>query len=167
MYEEGLDLAAKHWAIYASHEPTVERPRREIRYPPARPSAAGLLQAYSARYSAYDGPDRARCGDVFHAAIRVKNLGWQPWSSASSPPVMASYHWLDAARRVVTLDGARTPLAMTIEPGQEEVVCLRVQAPDRAGHAILSIDFVREGVTWFSDQGVVPHRVRFTIQPAP
>jgi SAM-dependent methyltransferase len=167
MYEEGFDLAAKHWAIYASHAPVAEGTRRAIRQPPEKPEARGLLQAYSARYGAYDGPDRVRCGELFHATIRVKNAGWRPWSSVESPPVMASYHWLDAGRRIVTQEGVRTPLAVTIGSGQEEVVYLRIQAPDTPGSAILSIDFVHEGVTWFSDQGVVPYQVRFTIQPTP
>jgi SAM-dependent methyltransferase len=164
MYEEGLDLAAKHWAIYASHTPVADGSRREIRHPPGRPRTGGLLPAYSARYSAYEGPDRVRCGEEFQATVRVKNTGWRPWSSVDSPPVLASYHWLDAGRRVVTPEGSRTPLATTIESGQEEIVLLRVQAPGAPGPAILSIDLVHEGVAWFSDQGVVPYQVRITIE---
>ena len=95
----------------------------------------------------------------------MKNTGWRPLSSADSPPVMASYHWLDATRRVATAEGRRTPLAARIEPGQEEVVLVHVEAPAAPGPAILSIDLVHEGVTWLSEQGVVPLQVRFTIEP--
>ena len=165
MYEEGLDLAAKHWAIYASHAPIADGSRRKIRRPPEKPATRGLLPAYGARYRTYEGPDRVRCGEVFDATIRLQNAGWRPWSSVDTPPVMASYHWLDARRRVVMPDGLRTPLAMTIESGQEAIVLLRVKAPTDPGRAILSIDLVHEGVAWFSDQGVVPCQVHFTIEP--
>jgi SAM-dependent methyltransferase len=165
MYEEGFDLAAKHWAIDASRAPGADQPRRPMRQPPERPRIGGLLPAYSARYGAYEGPDRVRRGERFQAALRVKNTGWRPWSSADAAPVMASYHWLDAARRLVAQDGLRTPLAATIGPDDEAVILLRVEAPTAAGPAILSIDLVHEGVTWFSDQGVVPYQVRLTIDP--
>lgn len=165
MYDEGLDLAAKHWAIYASHAPVADGSRREIRRPPEKPATRGLLPEYGARYSMYEGPERARCGEVFHATLRLKNTGWRPWSSVDSPPVMGSYHWLDARRRVVTHEGLRTAFATTIESGQEAIVLLRVQAPAASGPAILSIDLVQEGVAWFSDQGVVPCQVGFVIEP--
>jgi SAM-dependent methyltransferase len=165
MYEEGLDLAAKHWAIYASHAPIADGSRRQIRRPPEKAATGGLLPAYGAQYSAYEGPDRARCGGVFDATLRVKNTGWRPWSSVDNPPVMVSYHWLDSRRCVVTHEGLRTALATTIESGQEKTVLLRIQAPGAPGPAILSIDLVHESVAWFSDHGVVPHQVPFTIEP--
>lgn len=94
--------------------------------------------------------------------MRAKNTG--PWSSVDAPPVMASYHWLDARRYVVVQEGLRTPLAVTIESGREDVVGLRVEAPGVPGAAFLSIDLVHEGVAWFSDHGVVTCQVRFTIE---
>ena len=78
---------------------------------------------------------------------------------------MTSYHWLDARGRVVTHEGLRTALAVRIESGQDAIVLLRVQAPAASGPAILSIDLVHEGVAWFSDQGVVPYQVHFTLEP--
>jgi hypothetical protein len=165
MYEEGLDLAAKHWAIYASHAPIAGGSRREIRRPPETPPGQGLLPPYAAQYSAYEGPDRVRCGEVFQATVRVKNTGWRAWSSVDSPPVLASYHWLDARRRVVPHEGMRTPFPVTIQSGQEALVLVRVQAPAAPGPAILSIDLVHEGVAWFSDQGVLPYQVRLTVDP--
>ena len=165
MLAEGVDLAAKHWAIFASHEGNRQRARRGSRRLAEEPAAQGLLPAYGARYSGYEGPDRVRCGDLFQATVRMKNTGWRPWSSVDSPPLMASYHWLDATRRVATQEGRRTPLAVRIEAGQEEVVLVRVEAPATPGLAILSIELVHEGVTWLSEQGVVPLQVRVTIEP--
>jgi hypothetical protein len=165
MFEEGLDLAAKHWAIYASHDAADAAPRRTARHLAAPPLPAGMLAAYGAKYGEYEGPARARRGEVFQASLRVSNSGWRPWSSEDRQPVMASYHWLDAGRRMLVSEGMRTPLASPVGPGETAVILLRVQAPETAGAAILSVDLVHEGVTWLSDQGVVPFQVRFTIEP--
>jgi SAM-dependent methyltransferase len=164
MFEEGVDLAAKHWAIYASHDGAGAKTRRPRRQPAVAPLPAGLLPAYAATYRDYEGPTRARCGESFQATLRVTNAGWRPWSSLDSAPVMASYHWLDAGRRALVSEGMRTPLAAAIAPGETAVILVRIHAPDTAGTAILSIDLVHEGVTWLSDQGVVPLQVRFTIE---
>jgi len=166
MYEEGLDLAAKHWAIYASRARDDARAlRREIRRPPERPLTRGLLPEYGARYDQYSGPQRVKRGEVFQASVRVKNTGWRPWSSVESPPVMMSYHWRNATGRILVQDGLRTPLGLDVAPGEERALLVRVQALDRPGSAVLSIDLVHENVTWFSDQGVRPCDTRFVIEP--
>ena len=165
MFEAGLDLASKHWAIYASPAGTGHPSRRAIRRPPEKPRTGGLLPAYAAHYSGYDGPYRARCGERFQATVRVKNIGWRPWSSNDTPPILASYHWLDGRGRRVDHEGLRTAIPISIGPAEEAVILLRVEAPRLPGRASLSIDLVHEGVTWFSDQGVVPCRVRFALDP--
>jgi hypothetical protein len=163
MYEAGLDLAAKHWAIYASHTPDGGRSARSIRRPPVRPRLGGLLSAYSAQYALYEGPNRVRCGELFQATVHVTNTGWRPWTSAEGSPILASYHWLDRSGRRLVAEGLRTAIPATVAAGEEAVILLRVEAPQTPGDAILSIDLVHEGVTWFSDQGVVPYPVRFTV----
>ena len=119
MFAEGVDLAAKHWAIFASRDGSQPAARRPVRRPSGEPRAQGLLPAYGVRYSSYEGPDRVRRGDLFQATVRVKNTGWRALSSTDSAPVMASYHWLDATRRVATQEGRRTPLAAGSSPGRK------------------------------------------------
>jgi hypothetical protein len=41
---------------------------------------------------------------------------------------------------------------------------LQIDAPATAGTYILAVDPVHEGVTWFSEQGVPPYRIPFTIR---
>jgi hypothetical protein len=165
MFEEGLDLAAKHWAIYARRDrPGLIPALRSVRQPARKPLASGIHPAYSAHYSAYRGPKRAAPGELFQVQLQVRNTGWQSWSSVEDPPVLASYHWLDSKQRVLVSDGLRTPLTTRIAQGEEAEVVLRVQAPDTPGRAVLAIDFVHENVTWFSDQGVAPCEVQFVVR---
>jgi SAM-dependent methyltransferase len=165
MFEEGLDLAAKHWAIYARRDrPGVLPALRPVRQPARKPLANGIQPAYSAHYSDYRGPKRVAPGEVFQVQVQVRNTGWQSWSSVEDPPVLASYHWLDGKHRVLVSDGLRTPLPMRIASGEEGGVLLRVQAPDTPGRAVLAIDFVHENVTWFSEQGVAPCEVEFVVR---
>jgi hypothetical protein len=49
------------------------------------------------------------------------------------------------------LDGLRTSVAMPIGPGERRRLTLRVEAPAEPGDYVLAIDFVKEGVTWFSE----------------
>jgi hypothetical protein len=165
MFEEGLDLAAKHWAIYARRDrPGVLPALRPVRQPARKPLASGLQPAYSAQYSDYLGPKRVAPGEIFQVQLQVRNAGFQPWSSVEDPPVFASYHWLDGKHRVLVSDGLRTPLPAPIASGEEGRVAFRVQAPDTPGRAVLAIDFVHENVTWFSEQGVAPYEVEFVVR---
>jgi SAM-dependent methyltransferase len=162
---EGLDLNAKHWAILASPSP-AKSPGRNIRNQrqlPPRPAAHGLLPAYAARYDSYGGPESARPSETFQITLNVTNTGWRSWNSTEAQPVLASYHWLDADGRTLVQDGLRTPLASEVAPGQAATIVARVEAPSSPGQRVLALDLVHEGVTWFSDQGVPPHRVRFRI----
>ena len=82
MFEEGLDLAAKHWAIYARRDrPGVMPALRPVRQPAHKPLASGIQPAYSAHYSDYRGPKRVAPREVFQVQVQVRNTGWQPWSS--------------------------------------------------------------------------------------
>ena len=165
LVEEGLDLNAKHWAIFATSLPgaSSSRPRTGTRLLSPQAPGRGLLPPYAAAYDSYVGPAFARTGEAFQVTLHVRNLGWRNWSSTEAQPVLASYHWQDGDGRTLVLDGARTPLASDIPSGQDAIVTLRVEAPPTAGQCVLAIDLVHEGVTWFSDQGVAPHRVRFRI----
>jgi SAM-dependent methyltransferase len=165
LIDEGLDLNAKHWAILASSAPgaSAGRPAQQGRRLPPRPAARGLLPPYAARYDSYAGPSSARPRETFQITLHVTNMGWRNWSSTETPPVVASYHWLDGDGRMLVQDGLRTPLPGEIPPNQAATVLVRVEAPPAQGRCILAIDLVHEGVAWFSDQGVVPHQVSFRI----
>jgi SAM-dependent methyltransferase len=165
LVEEGLDLAAKHWAIFATSEPGTTAGRRltEQRRLPSRPAARALMPPYSARYDSYAGPSHAPSGEIFPVTVHITNTGWRDWNSAEPQPVHVSYHWMHSDGRTLVHDGVRTPLPSDVPSGQEAVMIVRVEAPPGAGQYVLAIDLVHEGVTWFSEQGVPPHRVSFRI----
>jgi SAM-dependent methyltransferase len=164
LQQEGLDLAAKHWAIYAVHHGVPsDRPPTVPRLP-AQPPRRGLLPAYGVRFEACSGPEEVRRGERFQLTVRLMNTGWLHWSSADREPVLLSYHWLDSKGRSLAFDGRRTPLSGPVPPRQSVETVLQVEAPAHPGRAVLAIDLVHEGVTWFSEQGVVPHRVQFRIR---
>ena len=41
---------------------------------------------------------------------------------------------------------------------------VRLKAPETAGDYLLELDLVEEGVTWFSEVGVPPLRVRVDVR---
>jgi SAM-dependent methyltransferase len=154
LYEEGVDLAAKHWAIAATSEPlspsTRERVQRRL---PPRPAQSGLLRAYGVTYGECTGSGDVRRGQPMSIRVPVTNTGWLTWDSTTNPPVFASYHWLDRQGRMLVHDGERTPLPAPVAPGGSCTLDLRVVAPDTSGRVTLVIDLVHEGRTWFSEQG--------------
>jgi hypothetical protein len=68
--------------------------------------------------------------------------------------VNLSYHWYDAAGKVVVWDGMRTSLA-GMKVGEIRIVQMNVTTPTALGSYILRPDIAREGVTWFSGQGMM------------
>ncbi len=164
LYQEGLDLAAKHWAIYAARDDGQSRaPRRAPRLA-TQPPSSGLAPAYGVKVTSCAGPLDVRRSERFQLTLRLTNTGWLSWSSFDDQPVLLSYHWLDSHGRTLVHDGIRTPIAAPVpEEGSVDTI-LRVEAPPAPGRAILAIDLVHEGVTWFSEQGVPPYRLTFRIR---
>ena len=164
LYAEGLDLAAKHWAIAAVPGPRVDPAGGRARRRAARPLAApGLLPAYGVEYGEVSAPVDRRRGDVFTLTVRLTNTGWLDWDSAAASPVFASYHWLDAAGRTLVRDGRRTPFAAVVRQGESALVELQVEAPDQTGDLTLAIDLVHEGRTWFSEQSAATRQVKIKL----
>jgi len=155
-----LDLLAKHWVIYA--ERGAAKPLRQI---PATPhlTPTHVQGAFDVDYLSYEGPRHLPREAVFRAEIRLRNRSWRPWSSAATPPILLSYHWLDRRQLPILWDGERTALPRLIGPGEECTVLLSARTPASPGRYFLAIDLVEEGSAWFSEGGVpwlrVPLRV--------
>jgi len=92
--------------------------------------------------------------------LTVKNTGSLPWSAAQL--YSASYHITRWDDTVVVWDGVRTPLP-DIAPGQSATINVAVRAP-AAGSYVVKFDLVREGVTWFSGQGIPTGNVAALVQ---
>ena len=129
LVEEGLDLNAKHWAIFAtslrgastSRPSNCPAPAAHRRRPPA--GCCRRTRPPTTRTRAPRSRDRAKSS---RSHFHVRNLGWRNWSSTEAQPVLASYHWQDGDGRTLVLDGARTPLASDIAPGsgRESSLCV-------------------------------------------
>jgi hypothetical protein len=85
--------------------------------------------------------------------IAVTNTGRLAWDSQAVPPMLLSYHWLEAAGdRVVTFEGQRTPFAEPVVPDATASVMAQVRAPRKPGRYRLEWDLVQEGRLWFSTE---------------
>jgi SAM-dependent methyltransferase len=162
--EHELQSAAKHWTVFAvrggrTRPATMKGPER-FRQPPPR---TGLMPAYGSVCVVSACPTVVKQNEIFHVTVRLTNTGWKTWDSSSEQPVMLSYHWLDASRRMSVKDGLRSPLPKPFARHDEGDAVLRVQAPGAAGRALLWIDLVHEGVTWFADQGVPPCEIQMEV----
>lgn len=82
--------------------------------------------------------------------VKVFNLSNFDWGS----DVNLSYHWYDAAGKVIVWDGLRTTLA-GMKRNEVRIVQMQVAVPSTLGTYILRPDIAREGVTWFSGQGMM------------
>lgn len=154
LYAQGVDLAAKHWAIFAVRGGTGTWPEARLRRATthAQP-AAGLLPAYALEAGPVVMLSPARPGTTFEVQVRLRNTGWLTWDSRGTPPVMASYHWADSTGRITHFDGIRTSLPAVLTQGQDAEVTIAVVAPADAGRHHLLIDLVHEQTTWFSAEG--------------
>ena len=81
--------------------------------------------------------------------VRIQNLSGSDWDAT----VNLSYHWFDASGRTVVWDGVRTSLA-GMRAGELRDVVASVGGASAAGTYTLRWDVVKEGVAWFSGQGV-------------
>jgi SAM-dependent methyltransferase len=154
LFAQGVDLAAKHWALYAERGGRGTWPEARLRRATVQPQpAAGLLPAYALDSRDLTVPSRVAPGATFDAQVTLVNRGWQTWDSRQAVPVLASYHWLDGQGHTAIHDGMRTPLPAPVPQGQEARVTVQVQAPAAPGRYQLVLDLVHEGTTWFSEQG--------------
>lgn len=157
-----LDLALKHWAVYA--ERGGHAPKRRVPDVPKRIVQRPLAGAYDAVYEGFEGPEEVTAGAVVKATVRARNRGWREWNSAADQPVLLSYHWQDTSGRTIVEDGVRSPLPRLIGPGDGEVIAFQILCPQDPGRYILAVDLVHEHVTWFSRAGVPPLRVPVQVR---
>ncbi|HKB10826.1 MAG TPA: O-antigen ligase family protein [Vicinamibacterales bacterium] len=99
-------------------------------------------------------------GQVTVVPVSVTNVGRLPWDSSADPPMRFSYHWLGAdGDGFVTFEGARTPFATIVAPGETVSVAARVRPPRQPGRYRLEWDLVQEGRLWFSTEPGAPRQM--------
>jgi hypothetical protein len=91
---------------------------------------------------------------VITETLVITNTSVRPWAASDARPVYVSYHWIQPdSRRVLILDGERTPLPHDLAPGESAAVSAFVKVPPITGTLLLQWDLVQEDVTWFSERG--------------
>ncbi len=100
----------------------------------------------------YQAPETlyARPGQQIITSMQLTNAGARNWTSSGRLPFALSYHLNDANGQVVTYDGARSTLPVSVAPGERIELPAVIVAPQEPGHYRIEWDMVQEEVTWFS-----------------
>ena len=115
---------------------------------------ASATATYGATYDVSAVPSRVTAGTAFAATIGVTNRSSFAWSAGGTNPVRLAYHWSDLGGNTVVWDGQRSALPADVAIGASATVRATITPPTVPGTYFLRIDLVREGITWFSGQGV-------------
>lgn len=107
---------------------------------------------YGVEYSHIEIPSELVSSSMCSVNISVKNTGTDTWNKDGKEPVCISYHWKQANETVI-YDGLRSVLPYNVNPGVIINTKVIIETPDKEGNYRLVIDLVKEGVTWFEEQG--------------
>ena len=122
---------------------------------------------YAVTWDGHDTPATMSAGASVSPNLSFTNDGSLTWEQGGANPVRLSYHWRSGAclgGGVVVWDGARAGLPADVSQGGTVIdLAMQVEAPASAGTFCLAYDLMREGVTWFSQQGAVTLAVTVTV----
>lgn len=110
---------------------------------PALPRGAWPAAAYRAALDLAVRPDDGGLA----VEVTVMNTSGVAWPAGAS--INVGNHWLARDGRLVVADDQRVAVPLPLGPGQRVRVTLAVPAPASAEAAVLEVDLVHEGVTWF------------------
>ena len=119
-----------------------------------RAVTASTSASYGAAYDVSAIASRATAGTPFTATVGLTNRSGFVWSAGGANPVRLAYHWSDAAGNTVLWDGQRSALPADVAIGTSASVRATIAPPSLPGTYVLRLDLVREGIAWFSGQGV-------------
>ena len=119
-----------------------------------RAVGASATVRYGATYDASSVPARGTIGAPLVAPVRLTNTSSFAWSATGPNPVNLAYHWADVANGTVIWDGQRSPLPADVPIGGTATVNATIPTPKVPGTYVLRLDLVREGIAWFSSNGV-------------
>ncbi|MCL4385132.1 MAG: LCP family protein [Cyanobacteria bacterium] len=166
----GLSFKAENFqtAIVPTHADWIENKTISVQIPDIDESRAMwqriLLGEPASKYNAIYSidanaiPDALATGMTYNINVKVKNTGAIKWENGGATPVFLGYHWINFdTKQMVVFDGKRSVIPQAaVNPGEEVTFNMQISSPPVKGKYILQIDLVKEGVTWFSYQGVPP-----------
>jgi SAM-dependent methyltransferase len=132
---------------------------------PSRPLAAPALPHGAMPAGAYHaGLVATRRDDVDDLLdIVVTNRGDHAWPAGLS--INVGNHWRASDGAMLVADDRRAAVPLPLAAGQSARVALAVSWPPPVGAAVLELDVVHEGVTWFADLGSPTARVPLSGAP--
>ena len=119
-----------------------------------RAVGASTSTSYGAAYDLTAVAQLAIAATPFVATVGLTNRSGFAWSAGGSNPVRLAYHWSDAAGNTVIWDGQRSALPADVAIGASASVRATITPPSLPGSYVLRLDLVKEGIAWFSSQGV-------------
>jgi hypothetical protein len=128
------------------------------------------VNAFRALLTAESVRETLQAGDKTTLSLIVKNISDATWPAVGEPDgryaVMLRNRWLSVDGTVLNDHDGQTRLPYDLEPGDTAGVSLEITAPKTQGEYLLELDVVQERVTWFSDKGSQPLRLRLRVNPA-
>jgi hypothetical protein len=123
--------------------------------------------AFRARVTAENVPVTLKPGEKTTLSVIVKNVSDATWQAVGEPDgsyaVTLRNRWLSADGTVLKDHDGQARLPYDLEPGDTAGVSLEITAPKTPGEYVLELDVVQERVTWFSDKGSQPLRLRLKV----
>lgn len=118
---------------------------------------------YSAAYDASGVPANGTIAGPLTGQVKLTNTSRVPWSATGTDAVRLGYHWADLATNSIVWDGQRTGLPADVPAGASTTVTVTIPTPTKPGLYLLRFDLVREGIAWFSSNGVATANVTVAI----
>ena len=126
------------------------------------------LTDFRASLSVMTQPSSVKTGEQFTLQVSVRNDSNSVWlaqeRTGSSLQVSMGNHWLDSTGKIVINDDGRSPVLNDVNPGEEVVMSLTVNAPNAPGEYLLEIDMLQEGISWFGLRGSKTLRIPVTVK---
>jgi len=107
---------------------------------------------YEVDWGRCDPPKQVVAGQTFSIPVELINRSEFAWPAQGPTRITLSYHWLDAQGNRLQVDELRGDLPRDVPPARSVSVDLTVAAPLQPGRYTLTLDPVRERVSWFSQQ---------------
>lgn len=124
------------------------------------------VSAYREEIVAVDPPSVMHPGETAAIPFTVKNVGDAIWPAVGAKDsryqVNLGCRWIASN---TDNDDSRAVMNGDLAPGAETQMTLVVHAPPTPGEYTLEVDMVHEGVTWFSQRGGRPLRLKMTVAP--
>jgi hypothetical protein len=117
---------------------------------------ANIGSNYGATYNVSNGfPNPMQPGGQNTFTVQLTNTGLQAWNSTGPNPVKLAFHWYDGNGNLVAWDCVRTVIPDVPAGSTTSPIPVTITTPNVPGSTyILKFDLVKEGMTWFSSQGV-------------